>query len=100
MRILEETEITYNIDDISDAINSELGFSMIKKSPTKGYFMLGSNVIVNVDFDNGGDIDLSIKFPSREIDLSETTSELEMYATAIESVLQIRDILLTMTGEG
>ena len=98
MRILEETEISYNLDDIADAIDSELGFSMIKRSPTKGYFMLGNDIVVNFGFDSEGEVDLTVKFPSKEVDVSENISKLEMYATAIESVFQIRDIISNMTG--
>lgn len=98
MRILEENEINYNIEDIINAVNDELGFSMIRTSDSTGDFRLGSGIKLSVNFDN--DIKVVLKFPSDEVDMSESYSQSESYSTAIESAQEIVDIIRRMTGEG
>lgn len=97
MKILEENELNYSLEDIIDAINDELGFSFVKSSPSKGYFMMGNKINVYVDFSD--EISVKIRFPQDEINMVEDEVLAEAYATAIESTSQIIDIINRMTGE-
>ena len=97
MRILEDNELNYSIDDIIDAVNEELGFSMIKSGPTKGYFMLGNKIKASVDFTD--EITVELEFPKTKLDMMKEGVLAEAYAAAIESVDQIIDIIERMTGE-
>ena len=96
MRILEENELNYSVEDIVDAINDELGFSMVSTDDDEGYFILGSQIKLKVNFQD--DIEIILELPSTKVDMSVSSSEVETYATAIESAQSIADIIKRMTG--
>lgn len=99
MRILEDNELNYSIDDIVDAISGDVGFSMVKTTDTKGYFMLGSQIKLSVNFDNDGEITAELNLPSEDYDMTEGYSQVEMISTAIESAVQIVEIIRRMSKE-
>lgn len=96
MRILEENELNYSVEDIVNAINDELGFSMVGSDENEGYFLLGRQIKLRVNFQD--EIEIILDLPSSEVDMSTSTSEIETYATAIESAQSITDIIKRMTG--
>lgn len=98
MRILEDNGVNYTVDDISDAVRDELGFSIIKENENEWYYRLGSGIKLSVNFID--DIEIILEFPDKEVDMSENYSKSESYSTAIESAQSITDIIRRMTGEG
>lgn len=99
MRIFNEetnSELAYNIDDVIDAINDELGFSAIKNGDSSYYFMLGSSIKLTLDFSTGETI---LTLPSSEYDLTDDSSEIEIIASAIESAETILEITSRMSEE-
>lgn len=97
MRILEENEINYNIDDILDAIMDELGFSAVNLSDKAYYINITNNHRLIINFE--GNITIELKLTETTIDLSENTSEVESLVTACESAIEITNIVKRMTGE-
>lgn len=97
MRICEESSITYSIEDIIDQINNELGFSVVKTSDTTGYILLGNQIKLLINFDEI--VSVKLKFPTAVIDISEGTSQVELYSTALDSSTEVYDIIKRMTGE-
>ena len=88
--------MNYSVEDIVDAINDELGFSMVSTDDDEGYFILGSQIKLKVNFQD--DIEIILELPSTKVDMSVSSSEVETYATAIESAQSIADIIKRMTG--
>lgn len=97
MRILEENEINYTIDDILDAIADELGFSAIRSTDTIYYINITSDYQLVVDFEK--DITIDLKLDRMELDLSDSTNEVDSLITVCESAIEITDIIKRMTGE-
>lgn len=98
MRILEENEINYSIEDILDAINDELGFSAIKIKDKEYIIKITNSYNLFINFNNEIKIELRIK--NIPIDMSESTSEVETLVTAGESSIEIVNLINRMTGEG
>ena len=79
-------------------VEDELGFSGVKTSETNGFFILGSQVRLNLLIKEDNSLRVKLVFPSKELDLSETTARADIYSSAIESAIQIVDIINRMTG--
>lgn len=97
MRILEENEINYNVDDILDAIMDELGFSAVNLSNEVYYINITSNYRLVINFEDN--ITIELKLTETTIDLSESTGEVESLVTACESAIEITNIVKRMAGE-
>lgn len=97
MRVFNESDLNYSTEDIIASINDELGFSLVRESGEgSGYFILGTQIKLYVDFKD--EINIELRFPDSIVELSTSTSQAETYATAIESAIEIVNIIDRMTG--
>ena len=88
---------TYDIADIIDRIEDELGFVYIKTSEDHGYINLGQGNRLTFNFAEGNPPKMFLEFTSRRLNVTENMQLLELYSTIIESVAQIYDIVMLMT---
>lgn len=96
MKILENSEVNYSVDDIIEAIEDQLGFSLVRVSDSTYYIVLGSDLRLIIDF--LGEVDISLKLPSKVVNMSDKTSEVEALISAAESSIEVVDIIKRMTG--
>lgn len=98
LKIIED--IAYSIDDIIDQIDKTFGFVYTKINSQKGYIILGNRVKLTLEF-NEDDRKLDsavLKFPSQEIDFIKSPATADIYASSIESAVQIIDLVNRMLG--
>lgn len=99
MQIIED--ITYSIDDIIDQIKETFGFIYNEVSDHEGYILLGSKIKLNIVFNEEvRKLDEAvIEFPKDKVDISESTSTVDIYSSSIESSVQIVDLIKRMLGQ-
>lgn len=98
MKIIED--ITYSIDDIIDQIDKTFGFVYTEINDHEGYIILGSKIKMVFKFnEDERKLDSSIiEFPEKEIDLVKSPATADIYASSIESAVQVIDLINRMLG--
>lgn len=98
MKIIED--ITYSLDDIIDQIKKEFGFIYTEISDHEGYVILGNTIKLNLVFNEEEKrLDhAKLSFPTKVLDLADSTTAAELYSSGIESSIQIVDLVNRMLG--
>ena len=98
LKIIED--ITYSIDDIIDQIDKTFGFVYTEINDRKGYIVLGNKIKLTLEFnEDDRKLDSSVlKFPDQEIDFIKSPTTADIYASSIESAVQIVDLVNRMLG--
>ena len=88
-------EDNYSLNDIIDDIEDELGFSFVHEEDNTGYFILGQKIKLFIDFN--GNIKISLEMPDNSVDFTQGKSRAEALVSALESSIEIYDIIQRMT---
>ncbi len=96
--MLEEVQTGYDIQDILNEIEEQLGFSFVYVSTTSGYFLISGKIKFFLEFSEGQDIYMEARLPEKNVDITENDSIIELYSSSFESISQIREIIVEMMG--
>lgn len=97
--ILEDINTGYEVQDILDEIENQLGFSFVSVSDNSGYFLISGKIKFYIDFDSPQGITMEIRLPEKNIDITDNDSLIELYSSSFESISQIRQVIMDMIGE-
>ena len=96
--MLEEVRTGYDIQDILDEVEEQLGFSFVNVTTDSGYFLISGKIKFYLEFEEGKDVYMEVRLPEKNIDVTENESMIELYSSSLESISQIRNIIVDMMG--